>query len=75
MGPYIDRCVHFHIMSIPLNLPQVSRSDPSLCVIVCFSWSGRELGGHSMFCVSRLVFCVRPSMVLNQRQVSLVVSD
>ena len=28
-----------------------------------------------MFCVSRLFFCVWPSMVLNQRQVSLVVSD
>ena len=44
-------------------------------LFVCLNWSGRELGGHSMFCVSRLVFCVWPSMVLNQRQVSLVVSD
>ena len=57
-----------------IGLP-LSRSDPSYCVNCLFCWSGRELGGHSMFCVSRLFFCVRTSMVLNQRQVSLVVSD
>ena len=24
-------------------------------LFVCLNWSGRELGGHSMFCVYRLV--------------------
>ena len=44
-------------------------------LFLCFSWPGRELGGYSMFCVSRLGFCVWPDMVLNQKQVLVVVSD
>ena len=41
---------------------------------VALVWSGRELGGLSMFRFLCCV-CVWPGMVLNQRQVSLVVSD
>ena len=39
-------------------------------------WSGCDLGGHSMFCF--LGFCASmfwPGMVLNQGQLSIVVSD
>jgi hypothetical protein len=39
-------------------------------------WSGRELGGLSMFFFSMIWdFCVWPGMVLNQRQLSIVVPD
>uniref|UniRef100_A0AAZ3SGW3 Perforin-1-like n=1 Tax=Oncorhynchus tshawytscha TaxID=74940 RepID=A0AAZ3SGW3_ONCTS len=43
--------------------------DPHLTGDKCEKYKPFRLGGHSMFCVSRLVFCVRPSMVLNKRQV------
>ena len=39
-------------------------------------WSGCDLGGHSMFCF--LCFCISmcwPGLVLNQGQLSIVVSD
>ena len=44
-------------------------------------WSGCDLGGHSMFFISMFcvsLFCVTmfwPGMVLNQGQLSIVVSD
>ena len=53
----------------------LSRSDLSYFIYVfVLVWSGRELGGLSMFRFLCCV-CVWPGMVLNQRQVSLVVSD
>ena len=53
----------------------VSRSDHSSVVLFfVLVWSGRELG-WAVCLVFYVGFCVRPSMVLNQRQVSLVVSD
>ena len=37
---------------------------------------GVSWGGHSMFCVLCFLFlCVWPGVVLNQRQLSIVVSD
>lgn len=54
----------------------LSRSDHSSVILFfVLVWSGRELGWAVYVCFSMLVFCVRPSMVLNQRQVSFVVSD
>ena len=54
----------------------MSRSDLSSFIYVSvLVWSGRELGGLSMLVFSMLCLCVWPGMVLNQRQVSLVVSD
>jgi hypothetical protein len=38
-------------------------------------WSGRELGWVVYVIFSLLYFCVWPGMVLNQRQLSIIVSD
>ena len=51
----------------------VSHSDLSSIVLV---WSGRELGWAVCVLFSIIWdFCVRPGMVLNQRQLSIVVPD
>ena len=54
----------------------MSRSDHSSFVFSLF-WCllGRELDGHSMLCVWFVYFYVWPDMVLDQRQVLVIVSD
>jgi hypothetical protein len=61
-------------LSILLYLFHVLTLVAFLCLYLV--WSGCELGGHSMFFIS--MFCVSMcwlGMVLNQGQLSIVVSD
>ena len=56
---------------------RVSRPDRrELFMSLFLVWSGCDLGGHSMFMFLCFLFlCVRPGMVLNQGQLSIVVSN
>ena len=54
----------------------LSRSDHRVFYVSILVWSGCDLCGHSMFLF--LCFCISlfwPGMVLNQGQLSIVVSD
>ena len=54
----------------------LSHPDHSLlCMFLCFGWSGCNLSGHSMLDVLFVSFYVWPDMVLNHRQVLVIVSD
>ena len=54
----------------------MSRPDLRACYVSILVWSGCDFGGHSMFFF--LCFCISlfwPGMVLNQGQLSIVVSE
>ena len=54
----------------------MSRSDLSSFVLsFVLVWAGRELGELSVSFSMIFYFCVGPGMVLNQRQLSIVVPD
>jgi hypothetical protein len=54
----------------------MSRPDLRSFYVSILVWSGCDLGGHSMFKFLCFLFlCVWPGMVLNQGQLSIVVSD
>ena len=46
-----------------------------ICMFLCFDWSGCDLSGHSMLDVMFGYFYGWPDMVLNQRQVLVIVFD
>ena len=70
----IQYCLSLILFSLLKRLP-LSRSDLSSFIMSLLVWSGRELGWIVYVLFSMLYFCVWPGMVLNQRQVSIVVSD
>jgi hypothetical protein len=54
----------------------LSRPDlSSFVMFLVYVGQGVSWGGHSMRCSSFGFLCVWPGMVLNQRQLSIVVSD
>ena len=58
----------------PHNLSRPDLRDPFMSLF----WFGQGVswGGHSMLCVLSFLFlCVWPGVLLNQRQLSIVVSD
>ena len=69
-------CTLYQPLHLAYAILYLSHPDHSLlCMFLCFVWSGCDLSGHSMLDVLFVCFYVWPDMVLNQRQVLVIVSD